>query len=509
MTRLEELTLKSIDGDLTAAEDRELQQLLDADPAAWEEFRRQMDVEVCLRNLDEKFDVSEAVMAAIQPPAPAKPRPALTDTRVDRWFWRLALPAAAACAVIVGIAVQRGAPFQDPSRVDLSANVEVYGGGVRRIINHDSRLQPTNHLIVPAGNGGTITYGDRTSIKMTSGTQMIFEPTFKSPEAASKRLELLAGTVEAEVTKQSPNGPLIVKTPHAFAIVRGTKFKLTSDSNRTRLEVTHGRVDLRQVSDGSTVSVGKDMFAVAGPGGSFEAKPMRAKNDLVVYYTFQEGKGTEIKDRSGSGKPLNLVIAGGKTDSGGWRGTGGYRFTKAPAHWESTASAEKIAAACRQSGAITLEAWIEPADETQKGPARIVSLSSGNNAVNFLLGHGDENSTDEFVARLRTTRTKDNALPQLETPAKAVTKSLSHVVYTRHPGGRGVLYVNGKASVTENRDGDLSNWNGKLKLSLGNDPGEKERFWNGTYRLVAVYSRALSESEVKRNYQSGAAQWVE
>lgn len=53
--------------------------------------------------------------------------------------------------------------------------------------------------------------------------------------------------------------------------------------------------------------------------------------------------------------------------------------------------AARLATSVKQSGTLTIEAWVRPAKVPQTGPARIVTLSRDTNLRNFTLGHdGDK-----------------------------------------------------------------------------------------------------------------------
>ena len=62
---------------------------------------------------------------------------------------------------------------------------------------------------------------------------------------------------------------------------------------------------------------------------------------------------------------------------------------------------QRLLDACRSSGELGLEAVIRTHDLNQKGPARIVTFSSGASSRNFTLGQ----DKDKLVFRLRTSRT--------------------------------------------------------------------------------------------------------
>jgi hypothetical protein len=73
------------------------------------------------------------------------------------------------------------------------------------------------------------------------------------------------------------------------------------------------------------------------------------------------------------------------------------------------------------------------------------------------------------------------------------------------PSGVEAIYVNGSRIYAGSGSGQLSGWHADALLVLGNDrdssPG---RFWLGTYHLVAIYDRALTEEEVLRNRWAGS-----
>lgn len=156
--------------------------------------------------------------------------------------------------------------------------------------------------------------------------------------------------------------------------------------------------------------------------------------------------------------------------------------------------------AIKKSNAITLEAWVTPADTVQSGPARIITLSNGIGSRNFTLGQ----SGDHFETRLRTTRTSDNGEPSLASTRGSAVIAPLHVVYTRNSSGDAVVYVNGQESGQRKVEGDFSKWDGKFHLALGNELSG-DRLWQGTLHLAAVYDRALSLRDVRRNHAAGGA----
>lgn len=227
---------------------------------------------------------------------------------------------------------------------------------------------------------------------------------------------------------------------------------------------------------------------------SEEAENGRVTRGLAVLYTFDEASGDVIHDRSDIGEPLDLKI---ETPQAVARRKGRLVIASS-ARIVSAGPAKRMIAAIKQSGELTLEAWLRPHDDRQGGPARIVSLSADPVRRNFTFGQ----EKDRYDARLRTTKTDANGIPSLSTPPGIVQADLSHVAYTRDRAGNARLYVNGAQQTEGKVEGDLSGWSEEFRLSLANEL-TGDRTWLGELRLVAVYARALTEEEVGRNFAAG------
>ena len=230
--------------------------------------------------------------------------------------------------------------------------------------------------------------------------------------------------------------------------------------------------------------------------GDIDLRPPRVTSGLQVLYTFQAGSGTTVEDVSGVGAPLNLTVENGAAVN---RIPGGGLSINSSTIVASAGAATKIIDACKTSDEISIEAWVRPANTTQDGPARIVTLSDGAYDRDFTLAQ--EEST--YDTRLRTTATNDNGIPSL-TAGTATISELSHVVYTRDASGVARFYVNGVEAGSRNDiTGDFSNWDDDFRFALANEFGA-DRTWLGELHLVAIYNRALSPAEVSQNFEAKA-----
>lgn len=233
---------------------------------------------------------------------------------------------------------------------------------------------------------------------------------------------------------------------------------------------------------------------VAGPVVAQESTAGASAQGLVVLYDFASSDGAVVKDVSGVGQPLDLRIAKPNTVR---RSAGALEVTGAT-QIQSEQPARKVIQAVRQSGEIAVEAWVRPANTSQEGPARIVTISLSPNERNLTLGQ----ESDRYDVRFRTTRTSTNGIPSVSSPRRSAATKLTHVVYSRERSGRTRLFVDGKQVADKRVDGNTSNWSDRMRIGLANEFGG-ERPWRGTYRMVAIYSRSLSPGQVAAHFKAG------
>jgi len=122
---------------------------------------------------------------------------------------------------------------------------------------------------------------------------------------------------------------------------------------------------------------------------------------------------------------------------------------------------------------------------------------------NFTLEQGLWGSlpSDIYDVRFRTTATSDDG-QILKTSPGAANTELSHLVYTRDAVGNAKLYVNNVEWASGIASGDLSNWDNGYAFALANEL-TGNRPWLGTFYLVAIFNRALSQAEVEQNFSAG------
>jgi len=226
----------------------------------------------------------------------------------------------------------------------------------------------------------------------------------------------------------------------------------------------------------------------------------RVTDGLLVLYTFHEGSGTTVHDVSTIGTPLDLTV----DDPSAINWVPGGLAIHAATLVASEGAAAKVIQAAQTTNELTIEAWLRPANTSQDGPARIVTLSADPYQRNLTLGQGlwGSQPSDLYDVRLRTTATSLNGTPSLYTPAGSLTTELAHVVYTRDTSGLARTTINSVQRASRTVSGDLSNWNLDYCLALANEL-TGDRPWLGEFYLVAIFDRALSSDEVTQNFLAG------
>ena len=219
-----------------------------------------------------------------------------------------------------------------------------------------------------------------------------------------------------------------------------------------------------------------------------------AEPDLLVSYTFKTGEGDTIKDISGVGDPLDLIVEEPANIS--WLPGGGLLFKDVDLA-KTEGPATKIIEGCKASNEITILAWVKPDNKDLTGPARIFTLSTDPSNRNFTFGQ----DTTGYQVRLRTTVTGNNGVePALPIPDSVETNRVSKLAYTHAASGETKFYIDGEEVASANIAGDFSNWNDNYQLGIGHELNRADdlgRMWLGEYHFLAIYSRALTQSEIR------------
>ncbi len=225
----------------------------------------------------------------------------------------------------------------------------------------------------------------------------------------------------------------------------------------------------------------------------------RVTDGLQALYLFNEGKGRIVHDVSGVGRRLNLAITGNNCV---WLRGGGLSFRGADQKTitSGTATPNKFFTGATASNELSIEAWIRPHNLTQVGPARIVVFDDPAGAAANKRNCGIGQEGKEIVFRIRTT---DALTSALNADCMGEARTLYHVVCTYRPGDGMKTYVNGAGRAVKRLSGTFATWRSDYVLSVGNRTRSLDRAWQGDIFLAALYSRALTQAEVRRNFDAG------
>ncbi len=220
----------------------------------------------------------------------------------------------------------------------------------------------------------------------------------------------------------------------------------------------------------------------------------RVVDGLVVLYEFDEVSGSIVYDTSGVKPALDLTISSMSAVT--WTGESLQVIDTVTI--SSMVGAAKIVSPISVTSEFSAEVWVSPANTSQHGPARIVTMSPGTAVRNFTLGQ----EAESYVTRITSSETVEIGLPALDTPRGDVVSGLStHLLVTRSAAGLRRFYVNGVLRSETPLGGSLGVW-GDYPLALANEV-TGERPWLGEFFLTAIYSRALTPEEVSRNFSAG------
>ena len=348
------------------------------------------------------------------------------------------------------------------------------------VINPDRSVKYTPAANYSGSDAFTYTISDGNGGTATAAVTINVTPVNDAPVAVNDSATMVAGSAAA------------VSVLANDADVDGPSLAVASVT-----QGAHGAVAISgsQVTYTAALYVGADSFTYTvsdGAGGTATATvavnvtaPPRVATGIQARYDFNEGSGSTVGDSSGVGTPLNLTVASPASVS--WI-SGGLRVNTATSI-ASPGSATKIISAAQAGNALTVEAWIQPASLTLTGPARILTLTKTSSQRNLVFGQ----SGSRYETQLKTS----TGTPALQSPASSLSLNLTHVVYTRTSAGQAVYYINGVQVSTLATTGTFATWGTDHKLILSDN-------WQGSYFLVAVYGRALTGTEVQRNYLAGA-----
>jgi len=134
------------------------------------------------------------------------------------------------------------------------------------------------------------------------------------------------------------------------------------------------------------------VLAAALVASDANAQEHRINSGLILLFDFEDVKDGIIRDRSGLTPQLDVAIQ----NKNGVETKDGAIELKSDTAIKSNEITPRIAATIIRFGQVTLEAWIHPANVSQKGPARILTYSRNSNDRSFTIGQDGNKFVDSI-----------------------------------------------------------------------------------------------------------------
>jgi ferric-dicitrate binding protein FerR (iron transport regulator) len=180
-----------------------------------------------------------------------------------------------AAAILIGVLLLWPGPAEDSPLVRLDGPGEffVIDGPAKSAIGSGHKLAAGQTLQTIGDNSqATLRYGDATQLVLGANTTLqLLAAVPESPATAERKIYLSEGALSVHVVKPAADRPMILVTPHAELVVRGTRFWVGTTTEETRVEVEEGAVQFRSKGGDQAVALGAGEQAVAvapAAGGS-------------------------------------------------------------------------------------------------------------------------------------------------------------------------------------------------------------------------------------------------
>ncbi|GEM_PF-2031289 len=147
-----------------------------------------------------------------------------------------------------------------------------------------------------SGSSAIIKFTDSTVIELNASTSIVLNPS-SIEENAEKQVDIINGSISAEIAKQPEGRSMVFKTHNAKAVVLGTKLEISVESEKTVLKVREGLVYFRLLSggDGYDVPAG-GMAEASGDTIKYTPKPLPPRPKEEPMKLGKEEKKPKSKD---------------------------------------------------------------------------------------------------------------------------------------------------------------------------------------------------------------------
>lgn len=201
---------------------------------------------------DRPPNVERAIIDHVEASTPSSGKP--KDNRIPFPFFSrpLAIAASVAIAAIASVlivAVFRGFEGSVPESEAPLAGTAIQADG-SELAPGSSLQTDKNPIQIAYADGSQISIQEKSSLQLVASTDL----------PGQKRLRLNDGSIDAQVSKQPENRPLVIESDHAEITVIGTQFSVSTAPSKTHLHVDSGLVQFTVRQTGDTFDVGSGSF---------------------------------------------------------------------------------------------------------------------------------------------------------------------------------------------------------------------------------------------------------
>lgn len=251
---LKALTRAYGDGTINQVELQKLENLLQSDAQARQDFLIEMNL------IDALEEMSLAAQAGPESPNQLA-TPAIQTTRWKfGWTpWVSLAVLAASLLVIANVVWQNSGSPKIGTIADIHGNVRWTGqdGVVVNQLQAGDSLTGGTLEVLAADAWASFRFHDGSLVTLSGEAEVVLS------DRDQKQLLLRRGSFSANVEPQPTNSPMVVQTPAADIQVLGTQFNVTARTTETELKVNEGRVNFLRTSDGKVLEVPAEHLAIA------------------------------------------------------------------------------------------------------------------------------------------------------------------------------------------------------------------------------------------------------
>ncbi|MBC8211888.1 MAG: FecR domain-containing protein [Gammaproteobacteria bacterium] len=143
----------------------------------------------------------------------------------------------------------------------------VRANGEQEALTLDTKIYSGDRVMTAVGQNLRIQFADKSELQVLAETEVVFDRLSHHQQSGmvDTRIRLNSGRLNTRVNRLSDDSRYEIRTPAAITAVRGTGFRLSSDSSQvTRTEVSEGRVAVAAGGVEKALSAGYGILAEEG-----------------------------------------------------------------------------------------------------------------------------------------------------------------------------------------------------------------------------------------------------